>query len=146
MRRSCFLVIVILAFSLTAAAQGRGNSGNKGAAAPAGKDSQAGREDRVFTVEHERIIRAWFSDPANLRGLPPGLAKKEQLPPGLQRQLVKNGKLPPGLDKKVQPFPPQLEARLPRLSGGWIRVVLGGNVMVIDVNTNKILDILADIF
>ena len=33
----------------------------------------------------ERVIRAWFSEPRNMKGLPPGLAKKETLPPGLQQ-------------------------------------------------------------
>jgi hypothetical protein len=36
-------------------------------------------------------------------GLPPGLAKRSQLPPGLQRHLWKHGSLPPGLQKKIGP-------------------------------------------
>ena len=36
-------------------------------------------------------------------GLPPGLAKRDQLPPGLQKHLWKHGSLPPGLQKKVGP-------------------------------------------
>jgi hypothetical protein len=34
-------------------------------------------------------------------GLPPGLAKRGQPPPGLENHLWKHGSLPPGLQKKV---------------------------------------------
>jgi hypothetical protein len=100
----------------------------------------------VFTREQEVIIREWFAEPSNLQGLPPGLAGKEQLPPGLQRQLVKNGTLPPGLEKKVHSFPVALESRLPRLREGYVRVAIGGNVLVMEVATKTIVDILRDIF
>jgi hypothetical protein len=39
------------------------------------------------------------------------LAKRDRLPPGLERQLVVNGTLPPGLEKD-QP-PPRVEAMFP---------------------------------
>jgi hypothetical protein len=65
-------------------------------------------------------------------GLPPGLAKKDRLPPGLERQLQRNGKLPPGLQKRVTALPSGCQVRLPRLPGGWGRVVLGDRVMVLD--------------
>jgi hypothetical protein len=60
------------------------------------------------------------------------LAKKDRLPPGLERQLQKNGKLPPGLQKKVQPLSSDCQVRLPRLPGGWERVILGDRVMVLN--------------
>ncbi len=37
------------------------------------------------------------------RGLPPGLAKRDRLPPGLEKHLWKHGSLPPGLQKKLDP-------------------------------------------
>ncbi len=42
---------------------------------------------RVFGEGQEATIRAWFSNKQNLEGLPPGLAKRERLPSGLERQL-----------------------------------------------------------
>ncbi len=38
------------------------------------------------------------------RGLPPGLAKRDRLPPGLEKHLLKHGSLPPGLQKKIDPY------------------------------------------
>jgi hypothetical protein len=75
--------------------------------------------------------------------LPPGLAKRETLPPGLQRQLVRNGQLPPGLEKKIQPLPPALEVHLAPLPEGRKRVFIGGSVILLDERKNLILDLVA---
>jgi hypothetical protein len=77
------------------------------------------------------------------RGLPPGLAKRGgNLPPGLERQLQRNGTLPPGLQKKVEPFPAELTQQLPRLPSGYSRVIVEGRALILDRN-NKIFDIMA---
>ena len=91
----------------------------------------------------QRVIREWFSNPSNLNGLPPGLAKRETLPPGLQRQLVRNGQLPPGLQKKIQPLPPALEVVLAPLPEGRKRVFISGSVVLLDERKNLILDLVA---
>jgi outer membrane lipoprotein SlyB len=81
--------------------------------------------------DHERQIigDCFVNDRA---GLPPGLAKKDHLPPGLERQLQRNGTLPPGLQKRVQPLPGSCVARLPRLPRDWARVVLSGRIILLD--------------
>ena len=62
-------------------------------------------------ADHDRDIRNWYR--AHYEQLPPGLAKRDHLPRGLERQLVVNGTLPPGLQKKMQRCPHELEAMLP---------------------------------
>lgn len=76
-------------------------------------------------------------------GLPPGLAKREKLPPGLERQLVRNGTLPPGLSKRA--LPPGLASRLGPIPTGTERVIVGGDVALVDIATGVILDILKDV-
>src|SRR6266851_4867158 len=56
---------------------------------------------------------------------------RSDLPPGLERQLQRNGTLPPGLQKRVQPLPGFCTARLPRLPRDWARVVLGGRIILL---------------
>jgi len=93
----------------------------------------------VFTERDQHVIRSYYGGG---RGLPPGLAKRGgHLPPGLERQLQRNGTLPPGLQKRVEPFPVELEQQLPRLPSGCSRVIVAGRALILDRN-NKILDLL----
>jgi hypothetical protein len=101
--------------------------------------------ERVFTVQERTVIKDWFANPRNLSGLPPGLAKREKLPPGLERQLKERGKLPPGLQKKIQPLPPELDKQLRVLPTGWRRVVIAGNVIMMNEKTAVAYDILRNV-
>jgi len=83
-----------------------------------------------FSERDRRIISDCFTEQAS--NLPPGLAKKDRLPPGLERKLERNGTLPPGLQKRVQPLPEFCSARLPRLPENWVRVSLGARVLLLD--------------
>ncbi len=74
--------------------------------------------------------------------MPPGLANKESLPPGLQKHLDKYGKLPPGLEKRD--LPPGLEGKLPKRKG-HDRVIVGNDVLLIERATGLVLDILVDV-
>ena len=111
--------------------------------------------DAVFDAIQRRLIEDFFGrraqdaynyrDDDEFRGkhgkdLPPGLAKKDHLPPGLAKQLARNGTLPPGLAKRDLPY--ELESRLEPLPPGRRRVIVDGDVLLIDVATNVILDIL----
>jgi len=60
--------------------------------------------------------------------------------------LVRNGKLPPGLEKKIEPLPRELEARLPQCPEGRRRVVISGSVILYDERSSVILDVVANLF
>ena len=119
------LLILLVALSLTAFAQGKGKGHNKSAAVDRNDDTNY----RIFSTSQRNSISSCLN---NTQGLPPGLAKRESLPPGLQKQLDRTGKLPPGLQKKVQPLPSQCSINLPKLPTDWQRVVLGDRVIVLD--------------
>jgi len=97
----------------------------------------------VFTTQERTVITRWFT--TNRSNLPPGLAKRETLPPGLERQLRERGTLPPGLQKKIQPLPVELERQLTRLPTGYRRVVIAGNVIVMNPTTGLIYDIVRNV-
>jgi len=97
----------------------------------------------VFTTQEREIISDWFWD--NRNGLPPGLARRESLPAGLQKQLRRNGTLPPGLQKKLIPLPYGLESRLVRLPGEFIRVMIGRDIILLDRRNNGILDVISNV-
>ncbi|MBZ5512828.1 MAG: hypothetical protein LAN70_16900 [Acidobacteriia bacterium] len=91
-----------------------------------------------FTNYDRQNIRGCFYDTANL---PPGLARRDSLPPGLERQLERNGTLPPALESRAEPLPDVCNARLPRLPLDWSRVVVGNRVLLLDPRSR-----IADLF
>lgn len=131
-------------------------------AAPAGAPlAQAGSAEGedlaaiVFTEIEKRIIEEFFGkdvgqqaeekeskDKGKAQEMPPGLAKRDQLPPGLQRHLEKYGTLPPGLEKRR--LPGDLESLLPRARPGTERVIVDDDVFLIQKATGLVLDILLD--
>ena len=107
------------------------------------KEGRGRAGDIVFSDRDRGIIRDFFR--GRYSNLPPGLAKRGgKLPPGLEKQLQRNRKLPPGLQRHVEPFPQELEARLPRLPDRTSRIVLGRRAMIVD-DQNNILDMIDDI-
>src|SRR5579863_7473704 len=93
--------ILALALSTTlAVAQDHGQGHDK-----EDRDDNHGRDhDRAHEKDHDRHgysdhdrdeMRGWYREHHD--HLPPGLAKRDRLPPGLERQLIVRGTLPPGL-------------------------------------------------
>jgi hypothetical protein len=145
-RRSLAAFFFIIAITLAAQpglAQGKGKAKgkNKDQAEAAQNDDRGVRI--IFSVHDREIIRDYYRSPNS--NLPPGLAKRGQLPPGLQKHLERDGTLPPGLQKRVQPFPEDLERRLPRLPESYQRVTIGVDVLIRDRRTQRIVDIIHDI-
>lgn len=118
--------------------------------------------DGLFSETERQLISDYFQDDNRLededdrgkkhkknkkdkkhKGLPPGLAKKDQLPPGLQKQLQRNGTLPPGLAKRD--LPADLESRLPPLDAGYERVIADTHVVLVEKSTGIIKDIIENI-
>jgi len=65
------------------------------------------------------------------------------LPPGLEKQLRRNGRLPPGLDKRLAPFPPAIESRLAPCPPDVRRGVVGGMAVMYDSRSGLVLDVFA---
>jgi hypothetical protein len=84
-------------------------------------------------------MREWYE--RHDSDLPPGLTKKDGLPPGLEKQLVRRGTLPPGLQKRIQPCPEELERQLPPPPPDCAHVVVGGHIVLLNRKTNVIVDI-----
>jgi hypothetical protein len=77
------------------------------------------------------------------KSMPPGLAKRDSLPPSLAAQLERNGTLPPGLAKRD--LPADLEQQLPPVQEGYERSILEDmTVVLVEKATGKIADIIAD--
>lgn len=146
--RICVLSLSLLAVlgSADAAADGKRTKGKgHGKSASVAEVAVSASFSFTFGNTETRLIQEWFRSPRNLEGLPPGLARSENLPPGLEKQLVRNRKLPPGLQKKIQPLPKDLRSRLPKPPGGVQIVIVAGRVLAVHVKSSKILDLVADL-
>lgn len=72
--------------------------------------------------------------------MPPGLAKRDALPPGLEKHVERHGTLPPGLAKRD--LPADLEDLLPRRRKGLVRKIVGEDVVLLEEATGLVLDVL----
>lgn len=130
---------VVLACAVSAGAQGNSQGKGKSTASSDATTTVAGAiHIEIGTRDRETIQRYFVANPA---GLPPGLAKRGgDLPPGLDKQLRRNGTLPPGLQKKLEPFPVALERQVARLPSGYSWFVLGAHIVVMNKQRNLIGD------
>ena len=108
-----------------------------------GRGTVTGYDERgsisvAFTHRDRELIRQYFG-----KQLPPGLAKREQLPPGLRKQLVRRGTLPPGL--QTHRLPPELDRQLSRLPAGYVRLRIASDVLLLDERSRVILDVVTDV-
>jgi Ni/Co efflux regulator RcnB len=123
-------------FALTSgAAFAQGNGHGKGNGKDKDKDDRA--SERVEFRQHDRdSMNEWYRE--HQHALPPGLAKRDHLPAGLEKQLQERGTLPPGLQKRIQPVPEDLEVRLAPPPEGCRHVIIGGDVVLLNVRTNYV--------
>jgi hypothetical protein len=136
---ACGTAVLVL-FTVTAFPQGhgQGHGQGQGRGKHKGQAKQELREYRHYNDERE-ALHNWY---VGRRGnLPPGLAKRDELPPGLQRQLVERGTLPPGLRKKYRPCPPELVRMLPPPPPECEHVLIGGRILLLNRRNFMIVDV-----
>jgi len=72
----------------------------------------------VWGPRDVEVVRAHYAP--RYRNLPPGLAKK----------YARTGQLPPGWQKKMEPFPPELERHCAPLPTGYRRGVIDAHAVI----------------
>jgi Ni/Co efflux regulator RcnB len=105
-----------------------------------GHDHDKGRGHDRYDDHDRGAARDWYR--AHHSHLPPGLAKRDRLPPGLEAQLVVRGTLPTGLRRQMQPCPHELEAMFPPPPPNYAHVVIGGNVVLVNRLNFQIADVM----
>jgi Ni/Co efflux regulator RcnB len=102
-------------------------------------DDDRDRGKHYYSNHDRDEMRGWYHDHDD--HLPPGLAKRDRLPPGLERQLRVRGTLPPGLRREIRTCPEELERRLPPPPLGYAHVAIGGHIVLVNRSTYMVLDI-----
>ena len=99
----------------------------------------------VFSDGEASIIRAYYRDDEthrNSKNKDKGHGRSS-LPPGIAKNLGRGKSLPPGIAKQY--LPAGLIDRLPPPPHGFERIVLSGKVLLVDVATQVIHDMLEDV-
>lgn len=93
----------------------------------------------AFTSRDRSIIAGYYANLPAHRRMPPGLARREHLPPGL----VKRDRLPRGL--RGRGLPADLERQLHALPSGYVRIVVGNDLVLMNRTSREVLDIYRDV-
>jgi Ni/Co efflux regulator RcnB len=104
-----------------------------------GHEKHAADEHHGHYRDHDRELHEWYRE--HQSHLPPGLAKRDALPAGLERQIVVRATLPPGLRGRMHPCPVDVERYLPPPPVGYVHTVIGGNIALVNRKTFLVLDI-----
>lgn len=99
----------------------------------------------VFSKNELSIIADWYHDhgtPATRHNGKNG-KKAKGLPPGIAKNLARGKSLPPGIAK--QALPQGLEQLLPRPPRGYERIIVDGKILLVEVATRVVHDILTDV-
>ena len=97
----------------------------------------------VFGEGDREKISRYYKSRMKRKTLPPGLAKKEKLPPGLEKHIEKYGKLPPGLEGRR--LPRDLDRTLARLPEDYVRLKVGGDIVLMNEKTRVVFDVIWDV-
>lgn len=87
----------------------------------------------------DRDIIARYYEHRKVKPMPPGLAKRNQLPHGL----AKRDTLPRGLHERR--LPADLVRRLSPAPAGYVRVIVGTDVVLMNSKTRVVMDIYRDV-
>jgi hypothetical protein len=97
--------------------------------------------DIRFTPTEVRIIQEFYADESPGRSGKKG--GKGDLPPGIAKNLARGKALPPGIAKQV--LPGDLVRRLPPAPHGYERIIVDGKILLVEIATQVVRDVLTDI-
>ncbi len=97
----------------------------------------------VFTSDEISVIRAYYRDNASNHSNEGNGKGKKSLPPGIAKNLHRGKPLPPGIAKQV--LPSSLINLLPPPPHGYERVAIDGKVLLVEIATQVIHDVLEDL-
>jgi hypothetical protein len=101
----------------------------------------------VFTDDEIRVIRAYYASGTSFSGKGKHKGrhkhKGKSLPPGIEKNLKRGKPLPPGIAKQTLPY--DLRRQLPPAPDGYERIIVGGKLLLVELGTQIVRDILMDI-
>lgn len=140
-KRTCMICwIVAAAFTAGCVTTSGGPTVDSGAVVIANEDFRAAV---VFSDADRASIRDYYRKGHKNKALPPGLAKKDATHPGVRNHIRKFRELPP--DVAGERLPPDLERTLSGLPPNYVRLRVGGDVVLMHEKTRYVLDVVFDL-
>jgi len=96
-----------------------------------------------FSDKEISLIRAYYNDHDGQKHNKKKAKGKKSLPPGIAKNLRRGKPLPPGIAKQV--LPAGLLQMLPPPPHGHERIVVAGKVLLVEIATQVIHDVLEDV-
>jgi hypothetical protein len=132
MRRLIYATVACLLLGgtvvLASPSQGKSKKHTQGHAKDTGSDASVAVHV-VFAPADVTVLRTHYAP------------RYRDLPPGLKKKVARGGQLPPGWQKKFEPFPVELERKLPALPAGCRRGVIDGHAVIYNSRNNVIIDV-----
>ena len=113
--------------------------------AAVGFQSTASAEFRAgveFSKDEVSIIASWYREHGSATQQKKRGKKSGSLPPGIAKNLERGKPLPPGIAKQY--LPDSLVHELPAPPRGFERIVVDGKVLLVEIATRIVHDILTD--
>jgi len=102
-------------------------------------DDDDDRREYRYNDRDREAMREWYHE--RHEHLPPGLAKKDRLPPGWERKLAVHQILDDRMRERMRPCPPELEMRLPPPPPECEHTVIGSHIVLVNRRTHIVVDI-----
>lgn len=96
--------------------------------------------DVHFTAAEIEVIRDYYETASAGQGKGKG---GNGLPPGIAKNLARGKPLPPGIAKQYLPV--DLVRRLPPVPDGYERIIVAGKILLVEIATQVIRDVLTDV-
>lgn len=93
----------------------------------------------AFSQRDIASIRDYYR-PSHPHGYPPGLAKKGKVPPGQAMRLQRGAQMP--REFRWSPLPRDLEGQLTSLPDGYVRIIVGADIGIMNLRTRVVVDML----
>lgn len=98
--------------------------------------------EAIFSAAERRIISDYFGQGVSAQGKHKGGQGQKGLPPGIAKNLARGKPMPPGIAKRY--LPNDLVGRLPPVRSGFERVIVGSDLLLVEIATNVIYDVIKD--
>ena len=82
-----------------------------------------------FSIAEQQVIRQHYAP------------RYRTLPPGLRKKVARGGQLPPGWQKKIEPFPFEIERRLAPMPSDCGRGVIDGHAVIYRTGSQRVIDV-----